>query len=427
METKRRTMHTETIGYGELIRTNAHFRWLWIGNMVSLLGDWFNTIAIFDLVGGRSGSPMALAWVLVVKQLPFALASPVAGLIADRFDRRKLMIGLDLARAVLVLGFLWARTQADLPLVYVLSALQVVLGAVFIPARSALLPSVVQPHELLTANTIMNASWSSLLAIGAALGGFASAWLGATFVFVTDSLSYVLSAYCTWKVVVTYDRIKPLEKTGFQTAYQGVLEGWRLMRRTPAIGRIALAKPMWAFGGGALVFMMTILAGSHLALSSSIGIGTLYAVRGLGTGLGPVLARRFVFNQRHWPSVLGISVCLSALGYMGVAVLPWHLGLVVFLVFWAHTPSGANWVLSSVLLQQRSPDAFMGRIFSTEWLFVTFVESLFIIMAGFLLEHQLLNLSQGFFLFACLQFVAGLLWIIRIVPAEKRDSGHQLV
>ena len=141
-----------------------------------------------------TGVAVALGLVFIVKTLPFALASPLAGLLADRFDRKRLMIAADLARAAVVLGFLVVDREAELPLLFGLIALQMMIGAVFVPARSAALPNITSSRELLTANALSAATWSVLLAVGAAVGGFATEGFGTGTVFVLDSLSYLVSA-----------------------------------------------------------------------------------------------------------------------------------------------------------------------------------------------------------------------------------------
>jgi len=162
------------VSFSQLLRTNRNFRRIWIGEVASWLGDWFNTIAIYTLVQKLSGSPFALGLVFLTKLLPFAVASPLAGLLVDRFDRRRLMILADVVRAVLVLGFLLVRNADDLYLIYLLATLQVLLTAVFIPARSASIPNITSRAELLTANALSAATWSTLLAVGAALGALDS-------------------------------------------------------------------------------------------------------------------------------------------------------------------------------------------------------------------------------------------------------------
>lgn len=420
-----RAAHTE-VGYLALIRGNVNFRRLWLGSIVSLLGDWFNTIALYTIVERLTGSPFALGLVFITKMLPFALASPLAGLITDRFNRRRLMIVCDAIRAVIVLGFLLVRTPGDLWLLYTLITLQVVLGAVFIPARNASVPNITTPRELLTANALMAATWSTLLAVGAALGGFATEWLGEGAVFIIDSATYVASSLFLWKTVIPQNTAPVRAGPLVRTALADIADGWRHMHIDPRIGRIALAKATWALGGGALVFMLTLLGSRLMPEAPAVAIGVLFSMRGLGTGIGPILGRALFKDERRWPTVLGWCVVLSGVFYLGVGSMPWSLGILAVgaLVTLAHTPSGANWVLSTVLLQQRTADAFRGRVFATEWLLVTLADTLAIGTASLLLESGLVSLRGAFLGFAALQIVSGLLWLLLVVPRERRDEAR---
>ena len=249
-------------GYLELVRGNLNFRRLWFGNIVSLLGDWFNTIAIYKLIDDLTGSPFALGAVFITKMLPWALASPIAGLLVDRLNRRRVMIASDLLRAVIVLGFLFVEDASDVFLIYVLTALQVVAGSVFQPAKSASVPNITTPRELLTANALMAATWSILLALGAALGGFATEWLGVDAVFVIDSLSYLFSAYFIYRMSIPQQTEAPEAGPLVPTAARKIAEGWRHLQAVPRVGRIALAKATWAVGGGATVYMLALLGDS---------------------------------------------------------------------------------------------------------------------------------------------------------------------
>src|SRR5258708_654674 len=105
------------VGYVELLRANRNFRRLWIGRVVSQLGDWFNSVALFTLLLSLTGSGRAIGYVLIIKLLPAFFFGPLAGVAADRFNRKTVMIAADLARGVLVLGFLLVRTPAQVWLV----------------------------------------------------------------------------------------------------------------------------------------------------------------------------------------------------------------------------------------------------------------------------------------------------------------------
>ena len=406
------------VSFSGLLRTNRNFRRVWLGEVASWLGDWFNAIAIYTLVQNLTGSPFALGLVFLTKMVPFAVASPLAGLLVDRFDRRRLMIVADVVRAVLVLGFLLVDEASDLYLIYLLTTLQVLLTAVFIPARSASIPNVTSPRELLTANALGAATWSTLLAVGAALGGFATEWLGIEAVFVIDSATYLISAFFIYRAVIPQDTEEGSGK-GPRAVLRDTADGWRHMKAQPEIGRMAFAKATWALGGGALVYMLAMMGEEVAVVSPAVGIGILYAARGLGTGVGPLAVRRWLPNEAVWPFLLGLGVVLSGISYVLVGALPWGLWTLVIVAL-AHAPSGANWVASSVLLQKRTVDRFRGRVFSTEWLLVTLADSASILTASLLMEAGVLDLRTGILAFGMLQMACGAVWILVIVPKERQ-------
>ncbi len=408
---------TERSGYVELVRNNANFRRLWFADIASHLGDWFNVIAIYTLVERLTGSPLALGLVFITKSLPFALASPLAGVIADRVDRRRLMIASDLARAVVVLGLLFVQEPGDVVWIYVLGALQMVFSAAFIPARSASIPNVTTQRELLTANALSAATWSVLLALGAALGGFVTEWIGVHAVFAIDSATYVISAWFVWRTVIPQATEEPPAGALVRVAAQQLLDGWGHMWREPRIGRIALTKTAWAIGGGGLVFMLALFGQKLMPQSPSVGIGWLYAARGLGTGLGPIIMRTTAPARRLWPRLIGLGIAFTGVSYLLISQLS-ALWLLFILVTLAHGTSGANWVASTVLLQERTVDRFRGRVFATEWLTLTLVDSAAIVTASLLLESGTLSLRQGIAAFAALQIVTGVVWLLTVARQE---------
>ena len=430
-ESLSRDIHNQA-GYGELLRGNRDFRWLWAGQIISLLGDWFNTIALYQLVYALTGSsagagaaPLALGAVFITKMLPWALASPVAGLVADRLNRRRLMIGADLVRAAVVLGFLLVDKPGELYLLYLLTAAQVVVGSVFLPAKNASIPNITTPRELLTANALSSATWSVMLAVGAALGGFAVEAFGTQTVFLLDSATYLLSALFIYGTAIPQRTEKAAPGPLVRTALREIGDGFRHMRCRPDIGRMALAKATWCVAGGALVYMVTLLGGRVSPEALAAGIGVLFMARGIGTGIGPIVARAAFKDRARWPAVIGGCIVFCGVGYAAVGLVPWDLGraslfVLIALLAAAHAASGANWVLSTVLLQERTADRYRGRVFGTEWLLLMGIESLSILFASVLLQVGVLELRLGFQLFAAAQVACGLLWLALVVPRERR-------
>ena len=166
--------------YVTLLRTNKQYRLLWLSQVISQTGDWFNLIASAALVAHLSGSGLAIGGLFLARLLPPFVLSPLVGVVADRFDRRKILIASDLLRTLVVLNFLFVRSEQDIWLLYALTVLQLSISAFFEPTRAALVPSLVARQDLVTANALDGTTWSTMLALGAALGGLATALFGIT-------------------------------------------------------------------------------------------------------------------------------------------------------------------------------------------------------------------------------------------------------
>ncbi|CAN5382231.1 hypothetical protein BH18ACI2_BH18ACI2_12250 [soil metagenome] len=220
---------TGQTGYVALLRENRGFRLLWLGQVVSQLGDWFNTIAVYTLVLNLTGSGRAVGLVLVARFLPTVVIGPLAGVVADRYSRRRIMIISDVVRAVVVLGFFFIRRPDQVWIIYALTVLQLAASTFFEPAKSAVIPSLVVERDLVTANAISSVTWSSILTLGAALGGFVTGWFGTDVAFVIDSLTYLASALLVAAVIFPARPRRPKSKltVGKALGITDTLEGIR--------------------------------------------------------------------------------------------------------------------------------------------------------------------------------------------------------
>ena len=199
--------------YLALLRRNPGFRNLWFARVVSNLGDWFNLLASAALIANLSGGGTAISFLFLARFLPLFVTSPFAGLLADRFERRTLLIWTDLLRAAVVLGFLLVDRPERIWLLYLLTTLQFVFSALFTPTQQAYLPAVVDADDLVTANALDSLTWSVMLAIGALLGGIATALLGVQAAFLLDALTFLLSAWFLTRIGVR-SRGQPLAAPG---------------------------------------------------------------------------------------------------------------------------------------------------------------------------------------------------------------------
>jgi MFS family permease len=218
-----------SISYSALVRGNANFRNLWLGQIVSLLGDWFNLIASASLLAQLSQSGAAIGGLFVVRMLAPFLMSPIAGVVADRYNRKHILIVTDVARAIVVCGFLLVRTTEQVWLLYALTAVQLAISGFFFPTRNAILPDIVSARELGAANALSSATWSTMLAFGAAIGGLVSGLWGNQPAFVIDVVTFIVSAFFISKIRYQFtDNLVAADKT-VAAALKQYFEGLRYM------------------------------------------------------------------------------------------------------------------------------------------------------------------------------------------------------
>src|SRR6059036_1125097 len=190
----RSTAHHEGV-YLSLLRRNRNFRLLFFGQAISQLGDWFNAVAVYALLLDLTGSATAVAWMMIVQFLPVAIVGPLAGVVVDRTNRRRLMIAADVVRGVLILGLLIVRRSDQVWIAYVVMALTMAASGFFEPARTATIPNITSRDELLPANALSSAVWSAMLAAGASIGGLVTAVAGRNIAFAINAASFFFSAY----------------------------------------------------------------------------------------------------------------------------------------------------------------------------------------------------------------------------------------
>ncbi len=374
-KTINRPLETPTpAGYLELLRGNRPFRQVWLGQVVSQMGDWFNTIALYTMILNLTGSGRDVGLLLVARFLPSFVFGPFSGVLADRFSRRSIMIVSDLLRALVVLGFLFVRRADQLWIIYLLTVLQLGLSTFFEPAKTAAIPSLVADRELVAANAISSVTWSVMLTLGAAIGGLLTGWFGTDVAFVLDSLTYLLSAALIASVRVPKRPKDEKRKfnVGRALGITETIEGARYVKHRPRVLALLLVKPAWGLGGGILTLLAVF--GERVfpvGQSPATGIGVLFAARGIGTAVGPIVARRIAGEgkQRMLASI-GIAFLIGGFFYIAFGSTGSFVVALIVLGI-AHTGGSILWVFSTVLLQRDVEDRFRGRVFAAELALLT--------------------------------------------------------
>lgn len=423
----------------QLLRRNQSFRRLWIGQVISELGNWFNFIAALGLVREVSkAAPEVTTLMLIFRLVPFTLFSPLAGAFVDRWSRRRVMIVTDLLRVVVALGFLFVRRPEDLWIAYLCTALLAFFGAFFEAAKNAAVPNITGERDLLAGNALMFSSRFLLLSVGAALGGWTSSEIGYSSAFVINAVSFLLSAYSVWLVPEEDTRerqsaVEPVKRGLFSGYWTDIREGWAYIVTHAPVATILLVNIVWAIGGGSINLILDRLGAFEFAsksgLSPDAAIGVLYFANGLGLFVGMMIARRvgFYFHMKSRTiGYIGWSLFVQGIFFAMMGVMP-SLLLASLCLFASRVLLGAEFAVQETLLMRLVPDKLRGRVSTTDRAGEMMIWSLSTGIAGWSLYHissQTLTIVSGL-----LSGVAGLLWLVlfatRTVRLPKRLSQVQ--
>lgn len=377
-------------GSFRILRDNPGFLRLYLAHSLSLLGDWFNTIAVLTLLSEMTGSSaQSLGWVLILKLLPNFFMGPIAGVTVDRMSRRGIMVGSDLIRAAVVLNMLWVAIFPVPGILYLATVLQVAVSAFFEPARTASIPNLVPPRALPAANALGAATWSAMFTLGAAVGGVFTHAFGWEAAIIFDAATYLASAAIIRTVNLPHRSLPRRGRRSFAefSGWRDAVEGLRFLRHRTEIASIVLVKAAWGVAG-AVTLLLTVFGQRIFSPrgGGALGIAALYTARAIGTGIGPILARRITRGRPGATlRIIGWSFVWSGAWYAAFAAAP-NLRTAAVFVLIAHLGGSTLWVFSTVLLQQMVPDELRGRIFSAEMGLMTLTTSVSTFVYGWLLD-----------------------------------------
>lgn len=410
-----------------LLVRNPDFRRLFLSSVVSLAGDWFSFVAVAGLVTELTGRPGAPAFIYAATVLPVFLASPIAGAVADRFDRKRVLIIADLARVPIALLLCVAAWWGSVPLA-VAAIVALGVGASFYdPIASAATPNLVAPEDLASAQSLMGAVWGSMLMVGAGLGGVVAELLGRQAAFAIDAASFLTSAWLIAGIRTPLQEARPAAASASAAASRprGALrEAMRYIRGTPIVSRLLTAKVGVSSANG-IVGLLPAFAHARFA-GTGIATGLLFAARGFGALIGPIVARGAAGGTPGRRAI--ILVCgASTLLYCAVyALFPLTdvFAVAMVLVVVAHMGGGAQWSLSTYGLQRETPDHMRGRVMAIDYGLATLFIGLSSIVAG-LVADALGEASATRWLAAAggIYGVAWLAWSLGAVREPRARAG----
>jgi MFS family permease len=362
--------------YGRLLSHNANFRYLWMAQIVSEIGDWFYTLALFSLLLQLTGRAESVGLALMVQVVPQTIVGPLAGVINDRLRRRSVMIAADIVRFAIVLSMLLVRSASTVWLIYPLLLLETASAAFFAPARSAVIPNIVKEEDVIVANTLSASTWSFNLMIGAALGGIVAALFGRDVVFILNAFSFLMSAFfiSRMRFAEPHAEASPALQAGDLIDFAPVMEGVRYLGGSRVLLASVFAKAGELMVGPGWV-LFTVMGHRYFPVhwrsndperATMLGMSFLIGARGIGTLFGPLLSARWAgHSQRRLQQGIFIGYIIIAIGYaaLGGAYNVW---IACLYIAFAHCGGSTVWVFSTTLLQLNSNDRFRGRVFAAD-------------------------------------------------------------
>jgi MFS family permease len=430
-----------SLSYGELIRSNRNFRNLLAGQFISELGNWFNFIAGLGLVRLVSGaSPTAAGIFFVARLLPFALMSPIAGTFVDRFSRRTVMIASDLIRAVVALSFLLVHDADQLWIAYLATVILHTTGAFFEGAKNAAAPNLTGKEGLLAGTALLFSTRFLLMAVGSALGGWASAAFGYHVAFLINAASFLASAYTVWLIPEEATRSKtsvaagvparalvrsprnPLsvdegtspKRPSFLTELK---EGLHYSVTNHFALTILIMNMIWATGGGSINIVFERIGGVQFAASEGwnpdLAVAILWTATGLGLTAGMLIAHRtsMILDSRKWNhAFIGWALILHGIVFSVAGFMPTLMLWTVF-VFLSRLIVGVEYAVQETAFQRSLPDHIRGRISTLDRgaeLMIFGLSSYFAAEAIRFMTPQTLTILSG-----VLSALAGVVWFAR--------------
>ncbi|MDO3702246.1 MFS transporter [Micromonospora sp. C28SCA-DRY-2] len=345
---------------------NRNFRNLFLAELVVFGADWFVMVPLLVLLPTLTGSGVWGALVLAVDTGIVALLLPYTGTVADRFDRRKIMIASNVAALLGVLLLLGVRSAGTAWLAMLGIGVVAVAKAFYSPAAQAALPNVLEPEELAAGNAVAGSAWGTMTVVGASLGGVLSGEVGPYACFWVAAVGLVLAAGLAGFIRRPLQAPRESGRPTPQT-WAAVGEALHYIGHRPRVLALVTVKSAVGLGNGVLT-VFPLLAGLYGA--GPAGTGLLFAVRGAGALVGPILMRRVLTNRSWLLPGLALSMSLYGLSYLGISLVDWF-PLVLVLVFVAHFAGGSNWVMSNFALQGEVPDRLRGRVFATDMMLAT--------------------------------------------------------
>lgn len=391
-----------------------NLRRLLAANFFSGIGDWFNSVAVLSLLLEVTGTAMAVGITLALRTLPHLIFGPLGGILADRFNRKTVMIFCDLARAVIALSFLLISSASDVWIVYAATFLLVMFSSLYTPSRLSILPQIVSREELAAANALDQTIYGTVMAAGSLIGGVFVAMWGNEVAFVFNSFSFLFSGWLLLRLTVPKQTeqeekaapVTELEAGKEAISYRELLD---MIMRTPIVLAILLMTAMWPIGGGFFNVLISVYA-YQVFDAGKWGIGLLYGAIGAGFIVGGLIAE--FFHKRPY-EVAALSLAIEGLAFLLTSFSP---TLYVTALFYALSTvaGGMGNACLRTLLMKHVHSRNLGRVFALDETFSNVLLGLSMLAGGWILtfaEPRIVGFAAGAFVTITSLVLGRAIWV----------------
>lgn len=349
---------------------NKNFILLLISQNLSAFGDWFRTIAAIGLIFEITGKAGNLSLLFISSMIPMILVSTFCSPLIDKYSRKVIMIGTDFLRLFIGLGFVViVLFDLNLNIMYILLALNGACSGFYFPARSTIIPELINNEQLTRANSILATSFSSSMLLATGLGGLIAEILSVEYIFLIDAVTFLISGILIVFIKTSTKKVNSsINKTSSNTSYfQSINESFKIIKNKPIIqsGLWMLMTREFALSIINIIFSLYILS---VVKEGNFGLGLAYLASGIGQIIGGItLAKYFkkksltVKFYKTWSTIslimLGLLHCLS---YQQPAFL-----MFLFFVVLANLWYSPIEVLYTTNIMTNVKEGMRGRVFAT--------------------------------------------------------------
>jgi MFS family permease len=344
---------------------NRNYSLLWVGQLVSLFGERIHTVALGFLVLRATGSVEDVGWTFAATAVPNIRHGPLAGALVDRWDRRLTMIGCDLVRAALVLAVPFL-IEVDVIFVYIVAFVIATVTLLFRPAKTALVPEIVEERDLVPANSATSFADGVADLIGLPLAGVLVASLGSLeLAFAVDAGTYVVSGLLLVFMAVPR-RAAPEAPMSARAVWGEMVEGWRFLTHQAELFSNTVFSTVAQLAVGAEI-VVTFAYAERVIDRATLSPEEAYGLILAAIAAGSVIAG-IGFGAIGERAPKGLTVIIGFVG-MGTALalagLVTDLWLAMILFFVVGLANMLFIIPTITLFQQRTPDRLMGRVVSS--------------------------------------------------------------